>query len=447
MQKTRGWLSIFLGVTTAAMAPAVVGPVGSAQATSTAPSVQAAQTLTVQADADTTYTPVTADGDNGVKTTLASCPQSCEGNPDGERQPVLGFTVSGLPSTATNIRARLEVYTWTAATAGVTAYPASGGASGPGTWANRPTLGAALASTPSVVAGHNGFDVSRAVPGNGTFAFALRQQTPTTRTYWASREHANTAIRPRLVITYDTGSPWTLAWWDEFDGNSLDTSKWNARNNSYVDYDRACITSRPENVFVSGGLLTMRVRKEQYTCGGGGTRQYTTSYLATDRGKASFTYGRFEVRAKSPNGPTNSKGLWPAFWMRPDDGGTGEIDVVELPGGSQYYRAATQAIFYDYTPIKQDHRHTFATGYPGDGFHTYTTEWEPGVLRWYIDGVLVWQRDRTTTTWFDEVFNKPYHLRLNYQVGGWLGDPDATTVLPADFQVDYVRVYQRSGTS
>jgi len=54
-----------------------------------------------------------------------------------------------------------------------------------------------------------------------------------------------------------------------------------------------------------------------------------------------------------------------------------------------YYKAATQAIFYDYTPIKQDHRYTFPTGFPADGFHTYTTEWEPGVQ---VNYVRVWKR-------------------------------------------------------
>jgi beta-glucanase (GH16 family) len=234
---------------------------------------------------------------------------------------------------------------------------------------------------------------------------------------------------------------WREVWSDEFDGNSLDTTKWNAKNNTYVDYDQACITSRPENIMVSGGLLTLRARRETYTCGP--TREYTVPYLDTI-GKCSWAYGRFEVRAKSPNGPTNSRGLWPAFWLRPDDGGNGEIDVVELPGGNQYYKAATQGIFFEYEPpTKQDQRWAFPSGYPGDGFHTYVTEWERNEIRWYIDGRLVWKRDPKTTPWFDKVFHKPYNLRLNFQVGGWLGNPDTSTVFPADFVVDYVRVWQR----
>lgn len=270
-----------------------------------------------------------------------------------------------------------------------------------------------------------------------------------TRLYWASRENTDQARWPRLRVTYEVADEpgWRLVWSDEFDAGPLDTTRWNVRNNSWVDYDSACITSRPENVFVADGLLTLRAQRETYTCGGGGTRSYTTAYLTTQTGQpdGSFRYGRFEIRAKSPNGPTNSQGLWPAFWMRPDDGGNGEIDVVELPGGAAYYRATTAAVFYSYTPqVKSDHRYTFPNGsYPGDGFHTYTTEWEPDEIRWYVDGVLIWQRDPADLPWFDEVFHKPYHLRLNFQVGGWLGEPTSATTFPADFQVDYVRVYQR----
>ncbi|MEU8040369.1 family 16 glycosylhydrolase [Streptosporangium sp. NPDC049078] len=451
----------------------------------------AAQSVTIKPSADTSYSQVSQDGNGSAKTTLATCPQSCEGNSAGERQAVVAFTVAGLPTGAGNVKARLELYSWNAfAATTTTAHKASGGASAAGTWESRPTLGSALDSSSAVTKGYNAWDVSSAVTGNGAVTFAVRQSTRNTRTYWASADNSNAAIRPRLVVTYTTGGTatptptakptatptvkptvtptatatptvkptatptatstnppgWKLVWSDEFDGTALDTKKWNPKDSS-VDYDRACITSRPENQFVRDGNLTVRALKEDWKCAGT-TRHYTTAYLDT-KGKASFAYGRFEVRAKSPNGPTNSTGLWPAFWMRPDDGGNGEIDVTELPGGAKYYKAATAAIFRDYTPTKSDFRYTFPSGYPGDGFHTYTTEWEPGVIRWYIDGKEIWRREGNTPAWLKETFGsdasykRKFHLRINFQVGGWLGDPDASTTFPADFKVDYVRVWQR----
>jgi beta-glucanase (GH16 family) len=71
-------------------------------------------------------------------------------------------------------------------------------------------------------------------------------------------------------------------------------------------------------------------------------------------------------------------------------------------------------------------------------------EWEPGAMRWYIDGKLTYQRSLATTPWLDEAFGRPFFLRLNMAVGGnWPGSPDAATKFPADFVIDYVRVYQR----
>jgi beta-glucanase (GH16 family) len=76
--------------------------------------------------------------------------------------------------------------------------------------------------------------------------------------------------------------------------------------------------------------------------------------------------------------------------------------------------------------------------------HTYVAEWEPGVIRWFVDGRLTYTRDSRTTPWLESAFSKPFYLRVNLAVGGdWPGSPDAATTLPADYEVDYVRVYQR----
>ena len=254
-------------------------------------------------------------------------------------------------------------------------------------------------------------------------------------------EAGKSEMSPEVSVSRSAGG-WRLVWDDEFDGAAIDRTKWNVRDDEARDTDLGCNVDDPANAFVADGTLTLRVLPKTVDCGGH-PRHYTEPYLDT-RGKASWTYGRFEIRAASPNhGPNDSQGLWPAFWMRPDGGGNGEIDVVELPGGARWYDRATAAIFWDYTPVKQDVRFGIRNGFPGDGFHTYAVEWDPNSLRWYVDGALVWTRDRTTTPWFGKAFGSDYHLRLNFQVGGWLGDPAASTAFPADFLVDYVRVYQR----
>lgn len=245
-----------------------------------------------------------------------------------------------------------------------------------------------------------------------------------------------------LFRTSPEQQAWKLVWADEFDGSGIDREKWNQRDVEGRDTDLGCNVADPANAFLSDGHLVLRAVREDVRCGAA-VRHYTEPYLDTI-GRHSWTYGRFEIRAKSPGVAGASTGLWPAFWLRPEDGGNGEIDVTELPGGDAWYDKSTAAIFHDYAPTKQDTRISLPDGgVPADGWHTYRTDWEAGAIRWYIDDHLVWTRTPATTPWFDEVFHKPYNLRLNFQVGGWLGDPDQATRFPADFLVDHVRVYQR----
>jgi beta-glucanase (GH16 family) len=213
--------------------------------------------------------------------------------------------------------------------------------------------------------------------------------------------------------------------------------------------------NRPENVSVSGGVLHLIARREAtpLTCGAADTRfpggrQYSSAHLST-RGKADWTYGRFEMRATLPTAAGTTKGLWPAFWLRPSAGGTGELDVMEAIGtdgtGTEHARVH-HTIWYDYSGT---HRHqpisvTVPNGLPSDGFHVYAAEWEPGEIRWYIDGQLTYTRTTATTPWLNQAFNKPFYLRLNLAIGGnWPGTPTSATQLPASYDVDYVRVYQR----
>jgi hypothetical protein len=79
---------------------AVVAATVLAGVLSTTSSAEAAQTLTLAAVADTTYTQVSLDGANGSKTTLATCPALCDGNSQGERDAFVEFAVTGLPAGA-----------------------------------------------------------------------------------------------------------------------------------------------------------------------------------------------------------------------------------------------------------------------------------------------------------------------------------------------------------
>src|SRR5437868_1330952 len=99
---------------------------------------------------------------------------------------------------------------------------------------------------------------------------------------------------------------WHLTWSDEFDGETLDASKWVAFDlASGVNGELQYFT--PEEVHVHGGILTLGAHKRSM-----GGRDYTTGRIET-YGRFSQAFGRVEVRAKIPTG----KGMWPAHWLEP----------------------------------------------------------------------------------------------------------------------------------
>ncbi|MEO6500942.1 MAG: glycoside hydrolase family 16 protein [Jatrophihabitantaceae bacterium] len=256
----------------------------------------------------------------------------------------------------------------------------------------------------------------------------------------------------------DSKPSWQLAWSDDFDGSALDRSKWNAEDRSTFgegNLELACLMSRSKNVEVAGGMLTLRADRESppVSCGDKDTRfpdgrSYTSAMLSTE-GKAAWHHGRFEVRAKLPLAAGKSKGLWPAFWMRPANGsGDGELDIMEAIGTGQGEDSEAGSVhhtlWYDGkgTYSKQSFSAAVPDG-PASGFHTYAAEWQSGSVKWYVDGKLTFERNRASVPWIDEAFAGEFFLRLNLAVGGrWPGSPNSETGFPADMVVDWVKVFQ-----
>jgi beta-glucanase (GH16 family) len=259
-----------------------------------------------------------------------------------------------------------------------------------------------------------------------------------------------------LIARADDPTVWSLVWSDEFDGPSgaaIDASRWTAETggwgwgNNELEY----YTNRVSNAYLENGALVIRADKETYTGPDNVTRNYTSARLIT-KSKFAQAYGRFEARIKLPYG----QGIWPAFWMLGDDidavgwPSCGEIDIMENIGSEP---ATVHGTFHGpgYSGAGGlTGSYQLAAGQKlADDYHTFAVEWEPNVIRFYVDGLLYKTRNAADlpsgTTW---VFNHPFFIILNVAVGGnWPGSPDATTVFPQTMKVDYVRVYQRSTPS
>jgi hypothetical protein len=157
------------------------------------------------------------------------------------------------------------------------------------------------------------------------------------------------------------------------------------------------------------------------------------SGLINTHGTFSQTYGYFEISAKVPSG----QGLWPAFWLLPQSGNwPPEIDVLELLGNdpSTYYVGAHWS--------DAAGRHAFDTqGYSAtvdlsQGFHQYGTLWTADRITFYLDGQEVYSMATPPG------MNEPMYLLAGLAVGGnWPGAPDATTLFPAQFQIDSIKAW------
>jgi beta-glucanase (GH16 family) len=264
------------------------------------------------------------------------------------------------------------------------------------------------------------------------------------------------------AVWYRSRPGWRLSWSDNFAGAVLDPANWQVEDKSTFgngNGELACLMNRPANVRVADGRLSLTAVREStpVTCGDNDTRfpngrGYTSAMIST-KGRQAWHEGRFEIRAKLPVLPGGSKGLWPAFWMRPASGtGDGELDVLEAVGTADQSDPEAgvvhQTLWYDEqgTHPKQSQLTKVGDGGPAVAFHTYGVRWRNGRMDWYIDGKVVFSRDRTTTPWLDSAFAGKFFLRLNLAVGGTFpGTPTESTRLPAAMVVDWVKVYQWRG--
>ena len=234
------------------------------------------------------------------------------------------------------------------------------------------------------------------------------------------------------VIVPGWGAP---VWQDNFDGNSIDYSKWqlgnfaNDSNNEQQYY-------HPDQVLVyDGGLHLWAERDDQWTYG----RNYNSGQVRTWQ---EWSYGRFEVRARVPYG----QGFWPAIWLLPREApwpAGGEIDIMEARGDLPY--RVSSALHWGWDANSRQYRsQAYESGANFQaGYHDFAVEWEVGTVRFYVDGV------NHMTLYEPDVGipGTPKSIVLNLAVGGdYSGPPDGSTPFPSSFDIDHVRVWQRQAT-
>jgi beta-glucanase (GH16 family) len=248
-----------------------------------------------------------------------------------------------------------------------------------------------------------------------------------------------------------TDLPYQLVWSEEFDGTTLDLTKWNIETGGggWGNNEKQYYTNRTDNLRLENGSLVIEAKKEVYQ-----TNNYTSARI-NSRDKVAYKYGKIEARINLPPG----KGTWPAFWMMGANITAvrwplcGEIDIMEHVGSKP-------------TMISHATHTTEKNGSKGNNwysqktvadvennYHTYAIEWEEkfnegdDCISFYIDGVksaTVWEPhvNATLQQW---PFKADFYLLLNIAIGGNMGGTIDDTIFnnPILMKVDYVRIYQR----
>ncbi len=271
---------------------------------------------------------------------------------------------------------------------------------------------------------------------------------------------------------------WRLVWSDEFDGSAIDRGKWDFDVDCWGggNNERQCYTDRRANAAVRDGKLVITARREAMTgpafplsqhddpgkAKALATKGFTSARLVT-RGRATWTYGKIEVRAKLPQG----QGTWPAIWMLPETShygswaASGEIDILEAVNlgvrcdtceGGIENRILGTLHFGGQWPGNKHKGDETALPAPLDGFHVFGIVWEKGRMVWSVDGKPYATRiasEWSTSGSSDPAapFDRPFHLILNLAIGGGLAEGRGLKGVdesgyPKIMEIDWVRVWQ-----
>ena len=258
---------------------------------------------------------------------------------------------------------------------------------------------------------------------------------------------ATARVQATSAVALERPADYRLVWSDEFEGTGLpDEDKWSydtgmnkqGWHNRELQYYSH---SRPENSALRAGKLIITARRESLNSASDwGGQAYTSARLIT-LGKAQWTYGFFEVRAKMPCG----RGSWPAIWMLGVEGqwpAGGELDILEHMGKRPDWVFSTVHTASGHAANGKGDGRTLNTAC--SQFHNYQMLWTPTEVRFGVDGVQHAVYVNAGTGAAQWPFDKPQYMILNLAIGGDLGGPVDDSIFPIEFEIEYARVYQQA---
>jgi beta-glucanase (GH16 family) len=247
------------------------------------------------------------------------------------------------------------------------------------------------------------------------------------------------------LIPRPGGGYLTCTFDDEFNASTIDASKWYAMTGLDFHSGTECFVPSAQTMGVSNGALRLTINRapRAFRCGNRTTRFY--SGMLTTGNHFAQAYGRFDIRAMLPTGPSLQSALWlyPLHSIGPWPT-SGEIDIAELFG--LYPKYVLPHLHY-LAPNGRKAPGTYCAVDDPDGrYHTYSVEWSPSSIRFLYDQQLCfafsgWIPHRPQV--LPAPFDKPFVINLTLAMNKaqrW--GSAAHTPWPSSLYVDYVRVWR-----
>lgn len=307
------------------------------------------------------------------------------------------------------------------------------------------------------------------VKGTDTTSVKIKNLTEGKMYYFKVKAYATKRNKKILSADYSKVKKvktWKLTWSDEFNGTSLDMTKWNNKgatgaggygNLELQDYQMEYSEVKNGN-FVIKPQFKWDAEKEELVSGS----YYSTKIWTKDL--YSVKYGKIEFRAKLPKG----RGTWAAAWMLGENNSwplCGEIDILETTGNIAK-DSIPQSIHcgrFNGLPSSPGNKgqRAIVTDATSE-YHIYGIIWDKHKITFTVDGKETWTYNPDTYSSTGEgnddpfiwPFNQKFYLILNCAIGGNLGGPvtpEFWTKIATDgnietyedyYYIDYVRVYK-----
>ena len=248
------------------------------------------------------------------------------------------------------------------------------------------------------------------------------------------------------------GTPWVCTFSDEFQGTSLDETKWTALETATSGFDYGdCFVGTDDGVEVGDGAvrLTTAYHDDEFTCDHPDApfQTHYTSGSLTSLGKFSQTYGRFEIRAAMP--VTHGPGTGSALWLVPDTPHfygswptSGEIDIAEFY--ASFPDRVIPTLHYNSVVPFPDRTNNYCYVYKPTNYHTYLLEWTDKKITISVDGTVCLDHTLSPLPPLTNSapFDRPFNINLTQTLGeDKYARPAGTEIESATMSIDYVRVW------